>query len=230
MDTHTPATKEPIVRTSVHDAVYQVLRNRIMHGVYRAGQVLGIQDIADNLDTSTMPVREALRKLIAQQALEPMRSRSARIPLITPERLADLHRTRLLIEGKMTQWACDTQISPEKLHHLKQLAHDIHQSRTQPDGLTTSLELNRQFHFSIYEYAQSPVMLGIIESLWLQSGPYLREVQELCGAERAPIDDHHETLVDALSRNDVIAAKQALEADISWPFEQLLQLQTASSQ
>lgn len=52
MDTpHTP--KEPIIRTSVHDAVYQVLRNRIMHGVYRAGQVLGIQELADNLDTST---------------------------------------------------------------------------------------------------------------------------------------------------------------------------------
>lgn len=229
MDPSSVSTKEPIVRTSVHDAVYQVLRNRIMHGTYKAGQVLGIQELADNLDTSTMPVREALRKLIAQQALEPMRSRSARLPLITPERLADLHRSRLLIEGTATQWACQVGFAPATLQDLKQLAHDIHQSRTQLNGLSTSLELNREFHFRIYKMAHSPVLLGLIESLWLQSGPYLREVQERCGAERAPIDDHHEKLVDALQAGDARAAQHALEADISWPFEQLLSLQITSS-
>ncbi len=229
MDKATFSTKEPIVRTSVHDAVYQVLRNRIMHGAYRAGQVLAIQELADNLDTSTMPVREALRKLIAQQALEPMRSRSARLPLITPQRLADLHRSRLLVEGTATQWACQIGFSADELQALKQLAHDIHQSRTQPNGLSTSLELNREFHFRIYKTARSPVMLGLIESLWLQSGPYLREVQELCGPERATIDDHHEKLVDALQAGDAHAAQQAIQADISWPFEQLLSLQPSST-
>lgn len=229
MDTAPLTAKEPIVRISVHDAVYQVLRNRIMHGTYRAGQVLGIQELADNLDTSTMPVREALRKLIAQQALEPMRSRSARIPLITPERLADLHRSRLLIEGKATQWACHAGLDADAIQQLRLLAHDIHQSRTQPNGLNTSLKLNHEFHFRIYKAARSPVMLGLIESLWLQSGPYLREVQELCGPDRAPIDDHHEKLVDALHAGNAVAAQQAIEADISWPFEQLLSLQTASS-
>src|SRR5690554_2432007 len=145
-----------------------------------------------------MPVREALRKLIAQQALEPMRSRSARIPLITPERLADLQRSRLLIEGTATQWACQVGIPDQELSQLKELARNIHRSRPQPDGHTISLELNREFHFRIYRHADSPVMLGIIESLWLQSGPYLREVQELCGPERSPIDDYHDQLVEAL--------------------------------
>ena len=224
MDAHLPGTTGPIVRTSVHDAVYQVLRNRIMHGVYRAGQVLGIQELADDLDTSTMPVREALRRLVAQQALEPMRSRSSRVPLITPERLEDLRRSRVLIEGAVTQWATGN-VSEADLALLTQLAKDIHHSRSQPDGMTTSLELNRQFHFCIYRYAQSPVMLGMIESLWLQSGPYLREVREHCGPERTPIDDHHETIVNALRKGDAKAAQEALQADISWPFEQLLQLQ-----
>ena len=73
------ATLQPIVRLSVNEAVYQALRNKLMHGEYQAGQVLGIQSLADALGTSTMPVREALRRLVAQQGLEPRRLYRARL-------------------------------------------------------------------------------------------------------------------------------------------------------
>jgi len=88
---------KPVVRSSVSDAVYQTLRNKLMHGEYPAGQLLGIQDLANALETSTMPVREALRQLVAQQGLEPMRSGTVRVPLITPERLDDIRRSRVLV-------------------------------------------------------------------------------------------------------------------------------------
>ena len=40
---------QPIVRQSVNESVYQALRNKLMHGEYRAGQILGIQYLADAL-------------------------------------------------------------------------------------------------------------------------------------------------------------------------------------
>ena len=89
---------QPIVRQSVNEAVYRALRNKLMHGEYRAGQQLGIQELADALETSTMPVREALRRLVAQQGLEPMRNGCTRVPLITPARLADIRRAREMAE------------------------------------------------------------------------------------------------------------------------------------
>ena len=52
------------------------------------------------LATSTMPVREALSRLVTENALEALPNRSTRIPPITPMRMDDLLRARILIEGE----------------------------------------------------------------------------------------------------------------------------------
>src|SRR3546814_16347130 len=89
---------EPLVHTSVNEAVYRQLRDHLMRGDYAAGDILGIQELADAFGTSAMPVREALRRLAAQRAVEPMKSRSMQVPLMSNERLDDIKRNRILIE------------------------------------------------------------------------------------------------------------------------------------
>ena len=211
---------QPIVRQSVNEAVYQALRNKLMHGEFRAGQTLGIQYLADALGTSTMPVREALRRLVAQHGLEPMRNGTTRVPLITPERLRDIRRSRLLVEGTVTEWA-GPQLTPDSLDALEQLAHEITQDRRTRDGVASSLEKNRFFHFTIYAAANSPVMLALIESLWLQSGAYLRETREqLHTDDRAP-DRLHEATVDALRQREYARARQHIQDDVSLIFDRL---------
>jgi len=129
---------KPVVRSSVSDAVYQTLRNKLMHGEYPAGQLLGIQDLANALETSTMPVREALRQLVAQQGLEPMRSGTVRVPLITPERLDDIRRSRVLVEGTVTEWA-GPRLTARQLDGLERLAAEITVARRSREGLVDSL-------------------------------------------------------------------------------------------
>lgn len=211
---------EPIVRQSVNEAVYQALANKLMHGEYRAGQVLGIQYLADALGTSTMPVREALRRLVAQQGLEPLRNGTTRVPLITKARLNDIRRARVLIEGMVTEWA-GPYLAPQALTHLEHLARDITQERRTPKGVASSLEKNRIFHFTIYAAAQSPVMMAMIESLWLQSGAYLRETRELLHNKEKPADQLHESTVKALRAGDFDKARQYIQEDISWVFDRL---------
>lgn len=211
---------QPIVRQSVNEAVYQALRNKLMHGEYRAGQVLGIQFLADALGTSTMPVREALRRLVAQQGLEPMPNGTTRVPLLSNERLQDIRRTRVLVEGTVTEWA-GPHLAPATLDMLEALAADITQARRAPQGVATSLENNRIFHFTIYQAAQSPVMTAIIESLWLQSGAYLREMREELHNDRNPPDHFHESCVDALRKGKFDQARKIMEQDVALIFDRL---------
>lgn len=210
---------QPIVRQSVNEAVYQALRNKLMHGEYRAGQVLGIQYLADALGTSTMPVREALRRLVAQQGLEPLPNGTTRVPLITKACLSDIRRARVLIEGTVTEWAGPF-LTPSVLDQLEQLAQEITQERRTPKGVASSLEKNRIFHFTIYGAAQSPVMLAMIESLWLQSGAYLRETRELLHNEDSS-DQLHESTVNALRAGNFAQARQYIQEDVSWIFDRL---------
>ncbi|MDV2116489.1 GntR family transcriptional regulator [Alcaligenes faecalis] len=210
---------QPIVRQSVNEAVYQALRNKLMHGEYRAGQVLGIQYLADALGTSTMPVREALRRLVAQQGLEPLPNGTTRVPLITKTCLSDIRRARVLIEGTVTEWAGPL-LTSSVLDQLEQLAQEITQERRTPKGVASSLEKNRIFHFTIYAAAQSPVMLAMIESLWLQSGAYLRETRESLHNEDSS-DQLHESTVTALRDGDFAQARHYIQEDVSWIFDRL---------
>ncbi len=210
----------PIARSSVNESVYQALRNKLMHGEFRAGQPLGIQYLADALGTSTMPVREALRRLVAQQALEPLPNGTTRVPLITRERLADIRRVRVLAEGQATEWATP-HLAAAQLDDLDAMARGITQARRTREGVATSLELNLIFHFTIYQAAQSPVLIAMIESLWLQSGAYLRATREYLHSEEQPADRLHEKAVAALRAGDAAAARRCIEQDVSWVFDRL---------
>jgi DNA-binding GntR family transcriptional regulator len=87
-------TLAPVGRETVQDRVYGELRRALIGGLFAPGQVLTIRQLADALMTSTMPVREALGRLITEQALEALPNRQIRVPPITPDRLTDLLRAR----------------------------------------------------------------------------------------------------------------------------------------
>lgn len=206
---------------SVNEAVYRRLRDHLMRGDYAAGEVLGIQELADAFGTSAMPVREALRRLAAQRALEPMKSRSMRVPIMSRERLEDIRRARALIEGTVTAWAVPN-IGNEDIAALRQAAQRIGQSLVRVDSIDEGLEHNQRFHFAIYKAARSDSMLATIESLWLQSGPYLRATRELMHSEARPMDEFHSAIVDAIGRGDAEGARRAMERDVCWAFDKLL--------
>lgn len=213
-------TLRPIVRSSVAELVYQSLRDKLMHGEYLPGQTLGLQGVAHALGTSTMPVREAFRRLVVQQGLQPMANGSTCVPLITQERLDDIRRARVLVEGTVTEWAAP-RLAAAQLDVLEQLAGEISMLRRSPEGAPASLEKNRVFHFAIYAAAESPVMMAMIESLWLQSGPYLRATREFLHDDERPADHLHEQTIEAIRARDFPQARKLIETDVCWVFDRL---------
>src|SRR5271155_5767889 len=95
---------EPILsRLTIQDSVHQQLRHALMIGRFDPGQVMTIASLADSFGTSHMPVREALRRLAAENALEIAPNGSARVPFVTRGRLDDLCRARIAVEGLATE-------------------------------------------------------------------------------------------------------------------------------
>ena len=77
----------PIQRETVQTRIHQQLRDLLMCGRFQPGQPLKMQELADLFGTSTQPVREAIRQLVAQKALEALPNRTARVPILSLERL-----------------------------------------------------------------------------------------------------------------------------------------------
>ena len=213
-----PSELAPIVRQTLNQSVYAELRRALINGSLHSGQVLGIVELARNLGTSTMPVREALARLVAEKALEAMPNRSVRVPLITIERLDDLLRARLLIEGMAVELAA-ANITSWEIQRLQTFMAEDEEGSADEDSVR-----NQQFHFMVYQAARSDVLLTIIESLWLQSGPILWEARRsFLSTQQLTGDKHHRELAEAIAKRDPIKARAALASDIGRAFTLLRQ-------
>ncbi|QRM57757.1 GntR family transcriptional regulator [Sinorhizobium sp. BG8] len=211
----------PVGRETVHDRVYGQLRQSLINGMFDAGDVLRIVDLAERLQTSTMPVREALGRLVSEQALEALPNRSVRVPLITRARLDDLARARILIEGQMVALALP-RLTTDDFAKLRQINVDCDRAfeeHGQDIGHVTSA-LNQRFHFHIYHAAHSPVLIPIVESLWLQSGAIIRKAAHIHDEQGGlAATNHHWAMIEAMERGDAEGAIRSLSNDISRSFD-----------
>jgi DNA-binding GntR family transcriptional regulator len=195
-------------RETLHDRAYLELKKAIMSGVIRPGVTITIRAMASALGTSPMPVREALRRLVAERALEMLPTRSVRLPLMTAARFDEISRLRIALEGLVTETGA-RRLSADETRRLQQMHAEMNRLKNVGEYLAR----NQEFHFTLYRAARMPVALQMIESLWLQAGPLLNLAVAEYGFEAA--QDHHRELLDQLARRNVRGARAAIEADIT---------------
>jgi len=205
-------------RGQVQDEVSARIRRGLMVGAYVPGQIMSLRKMAAHLGTSPMPVREALSQLVAANALEAMPNRSVRVPRLTPSRLKELAEVRSAIEGMATRNACEN-VTPDLIAELEAINDRLTKAISRRD-IVGCLETNQEFHFRLYEAAESEVMMPLIEALWLQCGP------TLCYSLLAPNmpwdASIHIEILDALRQRDAAMAQRAMARDIRTTAKYLL--------
>ncbi len=205
----------PVERETLQERVYNRLANLILDGDIPPGRLITIQSLADAFGVSAMPVREALKRLTASNALTVVSGRSIGVPPITLERLADLRNVRRKIEGAATEWAAE-RIDADSLELLERDLARMDQA-IKAGETTAYLRANRSFHFTIYRASGSPVSVALIESLWLQISPYFNLLQG--SGNYVSANSSHRITVEALKRGDAASAKAAIRADIDRAFD-----------
>lgn len=208
---------EPVsARVTVQDGVYQQLRHALMIGRFDPAQTLTIASLAEAFGTSNMPVREALRRLAAENALEIAQNGSACVPIVTRARLDDLCRARVAVEGLAAELGAP-RLTPADIAALQQIVID-QQAIGRNDSIYDLISKNQQFHFMIYRASGSDVLFQLIETLWLRFGPYMRllstHVAPLMRAGTMEPSGRHQAIIAALQHRDFARARDEVVADI----------------
>ena len=164
-----------------------------------------------------MPVREAVKHLGAEMALEILPNRSVRVPVMTKQRFRELLLLRCTLEGLAIETAV-MHLDAAELATIEQSAHHFEQemSAPQPD-IAHVIQHNKDLHFGIYRAARLPQLLALIETLWLQVGPVLN-VDLRSGSRRlseATAVEHHRQMLEGLRLRDAKRARQALLGDLN---------------
>jgi DNA-binding GntR family transcriptional regulator len=210
----------PLARDTLQERAYRRICDLILDGEIAPGQVVTIQSLAEAFGVSAMPVREALKRLTAAGALSLVTGRSMGIPRLSLERLEDLRRVRLSIEGLAAEWAADL-MEPVDLAQLQE-HYTLLSKASAEENVREYLRANRAFHFTIYTAARSPTLVAMIETLWLQIGPYLNLLRG--SGNYAASNATHKAMVEALVARDGRAASKALRDDINDAYAILAQM------
>jgi DNA-binding GntR family transcriptional regulator len=197
--------------TSLRQQVYDSLREALTAGRFVPGQKLTFRFVAGALGVSLTPVREALRRLVAEGAFEMQPNRSVRVPLMTRAKILELRDIRMALEGLAVEKAANL-ADRQQVAGLRRIALEIATARGRGDSVTDRLKV-REFHFALYAIAQQPTLLRVIEGLWLQTGPYMNLLYpDFISLPRGP--ETRARIIRALQSHDAVAARREIENDI----------------
>ena len=195
---------------TTQEYAYMRIRNAIMLGAIPPGTNLTIRGLAGYLDLSPTPVREAIRRLSSEHAVEVMGNRRLTIPQMKAGRFDELILLRIALETHAAERALPyiSGVIIDELASLdKQMDEAIEDHRM--EDLT---QLNHDFHRRLYMANPDQQVVPLIESIWLQLGPFQRQVVREVKTYYSV--DRHKEVLDALGNRDSMALVVAIENDI----------------
>lgn len=206
---------------NLQEQLYLRLREGLLAGQFRPGERLKIRDLAAAWGTSPMPVRAALQRLVAEGALEGEPQRSVRVPPMTRERFKQIFQVRMALEGMAVEAAVG-KLSTADLDDLRGCMERMDAAIEQRD-VQGYLTENSLFHLTLYRACGNPILLRTIETLWLQVGPFFNRLFTEADLSLR-LNDFHEDAFKALLAGDGKAARFAIEQDLSYFGQYLLNL------
>lgn len=199
-------------RATISDQVRETLRRAILGGQLPGGTHLGLAEIAEALNVSTTPVREALRVLSSEGfvQLDPYRGAIVRSP--DRDEAAEVIRLRQALEPLAMAEAI-AGLTPEIIgdaRHLLQLMLD------RPDS-EEWVEANREFHEILYRGARSQRLLEILATLRAPVVMYVSRAVIQDAGFRDAANRQHVALFEAMVAGDVAAAQHLIIDHVALP-------------
>lgn len=196
-----------------HIAAYEALKQALKTGAFTPGQKITIMATAKALGMSTTPVREALKRLVSDGALEMLPNRSVRLPALTLERLHELTKMRAALEGLAAQEAARN-ASDKEIARLEAIQIEMLAARDRGD-VAERLRCNEAFHFTLYRAARMPRLMRTLDSLWMESGPYFNLLKPTTdGIGYTDGLTYHASAITAIRQGNCEAARAAIVLDI----------------
>jgi DNA-binding GntR family transcriptional regulator len=183
--------------TSKTDMVAALIRQLIITGDLPPGGQLRQRDLAKRFGVSQTPVREALRRLESEGLVVGDAHRGFTVVEPDDGPVEENFQIRAALESLGASLAA-RKIDAGGIQALRDLNDRM---RALADDDPRYADLNREFHFAVYEHAGSPLLLSLMRLLWasLHGGPRVSRTH----AESAR---QHDAIIDALSAGDAAAA------------------------
>jgi DNA-binding GntR family transcriptional regulator len=204
---------KPLNILNLRDHIGQRIKSAILGGVFRPGERLVETTIAEQLDVSRAPVREALSALEQEGIVAHIPRRGYFVVEFTDKDIEEVYDLRLLLEVEALRRAID-RASQEELAELQGLVDDLSRAAMNKDDPETIVALDMAFHEGIFRLADHSRLGSAWNNLRLQT-------QVLIGMTSRTHYDHpdqprvwHQRILDAMKDKDLERAIETLKDHI----------------
>ncbi|KWX69054.1 GntR family transcriptional regulator [Mycobacterium sp. NAZ190054] len=178
------------------------IREAIQQGAFEPGERLNLDEIAESLGVSRMPVRASLRQLEGEGLVQISPRRGVTVSVLNAEEIAEIYELRILVETHLLTRVMGA-LDDAFVDDLEAIARSIDDA----DDLGAQLEYRYRLFDKLYERADRPRMLALAHSLRESVGRYVR-------LQRVDEKHTHEALIPFLRAGDAAGAT-------SWLIEHL---------
>lgn len=194
-------------QTVASQRIADVLAERILTGVLAPGVRIKQDELAEELETSRIPVRDALRILEARGLVTMRPNAGARVTSLSRRDLEMSYEIRERIEPLLLADSAPN-LAPDDLAEMREVLARLEACR----DLDESVALGREFHWISYRRHQSPLLAQMVERVWDTTQSYRRAYLKLAmrGSGVRIHDTEHWLLLDAVERGEVETAQAAL--------------------
>lgn len=190
---------------------YQQIRERLIFSAYRGGERLVLRPLAASLKLSPTPVREALLRLVSEQALELDDRNTACVPALSREVFQEVHPLRADLEERLTRNVAH-RITPEQIAELEACHQSFIEGYLAGDPHRSAVG-NAAFHSAIAGFSSMGITAGIMQRLWARIGPFYAGTNGLPPASPVDVNHPHMLLLAAFRQHDAEAAVAAIRQD-----------------
>lgn len=184
---------------STVERVIGQLRAMIIRGAIAPGQHLRQEQLAELLEVSRAPVREALKSLATEGLLSHRLNQGYFLAPLGAQEMHQIYLMRRLLETALLEaarWPTE-----DELTELTKLNARIRASIANT-SLDEVISANRTFHFRIFALADADFVIAEVRRLWDFSDAY-RALYLLSPESRSRVPDEHDELIDALRQRDL---------------------------
>jgi DNA-binding GntR family transcriptional regulator len=193
---------------TVSGLVMSEIRKAILEGTMAPGEHLRQEAIAERLDVSRFPVREALQRLVSEGTVVYDRNRGYFVAQMGAEEMSQVYLMRELLETELV--ASMRSMAAADIDRLTAFNDDIRKAAEAGDFYAFA-EANRGFHFLLYSQSPLHLVLAEVERLWNLSEQY-RAVYFYRTEAQQQIIDEHERVIDAVRADDRARCARILSA------------------
>lgn len=213
---HRPLADAARSRYTAHEYVRETLRHAILSGELPSGTRLVQAELADQLEVSTTPVREALRDLASEGLIRLDAHRGGEVSELSADEFREIYAIRMVLEPyamrRVVERISDEDLDRVEAIHERTLADPNRDSASYVDS-------NREFHLAIYDAAEAPRLTAILKGLLDASVMYVSAgLREDPAARDRALHDHG-GIIAALRSRDADKAAAAILDHILHPTE-----------